>query len=440
MEALAVETSFAPDFEAFEAERAGSPEWIARIRHGGRERFERLGFPTPKLEAWKYTGLQPILSTAWARSSRAAAATPDLDSLRVPGAIELVFVDGRFASALSTAGNPPRGLRVATLREAAANPPDALQRFLGTIVPEENAFAALNAAFLDDGLYLEIAEGAVLETPIHVLFTSRDSGAPTVSYPRLFVAAKARSQAAIVETHAGAGAPNLACGVTEILAAAGAVVDHDLVGRDADGAFRIHATAIRQERSSRVTSRSFTISGGFVRNDLDVTLAEEGAECRLDGLYLGAGTRHVDNHTTIDHAAPHGSSRELYKGIMDDTSRGVFHGKVIVRPGAQKTDAMQTNKNLLLSRAALVNSTPALEIFADDVKCKHGSTTGQLDAQALFYLQSRGLGAEAARALLTHAFAADVTGRIRVPAVRQAVEAEIGLRLPGLDAVREALS
>ncbi len=236
----------------------------------------------------------------------------------------------------------------------------------------------------------------------------------------------------MVERFAGTGAdPYFQNVVTEILLEDGAVLAHYKLQQEDTASFHVQTIAVRQGRASRFTSHNIALGAALARTDIRVELAGEGAECELNGLFLGSGTQHLDNHTTIDHATPHGVSRELYKGILDGRARGVFHGEIIVRPHAQKTDAMQTNKNLLLSREALVNSTPALEIFADDVKCRHGSTIGQLDAGALFYLRSRGIGEAEARQLLTYAFAADVAERIRVPSVRDAVHEAMGLRLAG---------
>jgi Fe-S cluster assembly protein SufD len=244
------------------------------------------------------------------------------------------------------------------------------------------------------------------------------------------VLAGERSQAAVVETFSGEGR-YFRNAVTEIALAEGAVLEHYALQRESLSASHVHTVAARQGRASHFTSHNLALGSALARVDLDVVLDAEGAECTLNGLFAGAGTQHLDNHTTIDHAKPHCVSRELYKGVMDGASRGVFFGKIIVRQDAQKSDAIQTNKNLLLSREALVNSTPALEIFADDVKCKHGSTTGQLDALALFYLRSRGIGEAQARTLLTQAFAADVAERLRVPAVRDAVADELARRLGG---------
>ena len=266
--------------------------------------------------------------------------------------------------------------------------------------------------------------------PIEIVLRPPDPGRPAVSYPRVLILAGERSQAAIVQTFTGEGR-FFTNAVTEIALGEGAILEHTLVQSESDTACHVHTLAARQARASRFTSHNVALGAALARTNLHVALEGEGAECALDGLFVGKGAQHLDTHTTIDHASPRCASRELYKGILDGAARGVFHGKILVRKNAQKTDAIQTNKNLLLSRRALVNSTPALEILADDVKCKHGSTTGQLDAAALFYLRSRGIGEDAARALLTWAFAADVAERIRVPSVRAEVERELGLLLAG---------
>lgn len=396
MEAVAVQKEFAPEFD----ELSGAPEWLGNLRRSAFARFEELGFPASGNEAWRYTGLQPITGTPWTPARRA----PKLRSAA------------------------PSGVRFRRLSEVSFGEVEpALARIAR---PEHNAFVALNTAFLDDAVVLEIAPGAVIADPIEVLWTSPPSDRPEVTHPRLLILAGERSQASVVETYVGEGR-YLRNAVTEIALAEGALLEHYKIQRESVAADHVHTLAARQGRASHFTSHNIALGSALGRTDLDVVLDAEGAECTLNGLFMGSGTQHIDNHTTIDHAKPHCVSRELYKGIMDDRSRGVFYGKIIVRPDAQKTDAMQTNKNLLLSRQALVNSTPALEIFADDVKCKHGSTTGQLDSAALFYVRSRGIGETEARALLTHAFAADVADRLRIPSVRKTVLEELNLRLGG---------
>jgi Fe-S cluster assembly protein SufD len=408
MAAVAEEKVFAPDFAAFEAEHPGGPGWLRELRGHASARFAQLGFPNTKVEAWRYTSVRPIVERSWTLATRAPHIVPP---------------------------PPGQGVVVTSLHEAISRNPEKLVRFLGKVaLSETSAFAALNTAFFEDGVFIEIARGAVVAEPIELNFEAsgaEEGEAPEVSYPRVLVSAGEQSQATIVESWTGRGGRPYFCNaVTEIVAGDGAVLQHVKIQREDTAAFHVQAIAARVGRSARFTSHNIALGGAIARTDIDVLLAEEGAECELNGLFLGSGRQHIDNHTLIDHAKPHGSSRELYKGIMDGQSRGIFHGLVIVRHGAQKTDAIQTNKNLLLSREALVNSTPALQILADDVKCKHGSTTGQIDEAALFYLRSRGIGEAEARALMTWAFASDVVLRIPVPSVRAAVEAVLGARLP----------
>jgi Fe-S cluster assembly protein SufD len=395
MEAIAVRTGYLPE----PVETAGAPEWLSRLRRDAFARFEALGFPTPHDEAWRYTGIQPITGTAWDPAGALSLAPSEL----------------------------PRGARMRRLAEV---PEREVEPYLAKIATlDGRPFAALNTASLEEAWVLEIAPGAILSEPITLAWTAAASR-PEVAHPRLLVLAGERSQAAVVETFSGEGR-YFRNAVTEIALAEGAVLEHYALQRESLSASHVHTVAARQGRASHFTSHNLALGSALARVDLDVVLDAEGAECTLNGLFAGAGTQHLDNHTTIDHAKPHCVSRELYKGVMDGASRGVFFGKIIVRQDAQKSDAIQTNKNLLLSREALVNSTPALEIFADDVKCKHGSTTGQLDALALFYLRSRGIGEAQARTLLTQAFAADVAERLRVPAVRDAVADELARRLGG---------
>jgi Fe-S cluster assembly protein SufD len=400
MEAVAVRSGYAPEPTVV----AGSPKWLARLRREAFERFEKLGFPTPHDEAWRYTGLQPITGTAWVPARRATLAPP---------------------------ADLPSGAR---LRRLADVPEPELAPYLAKIATLERPFAALNTASLEEAYVLDVAPGAVLREPITLAWAHvPESGRPEASHPRLLILAGERSQASVVESYSieGGEGPYLRNAVTEIALADGALLEHYALQREGAEARHVHTIAARQGRGSHFTSHNVALGSALARVDLDVVLDAEGAECTLNGLFAGSGTQHLDNHTTIDHAKPHCVSRELYKGVMDGSSRGVFFGKIIVRPDAQKSDAIQTNKNLLLSREALVNSTPALEIFADDVKCKHGSTTGQLDALALFYLRSRGIGEREARTLLTQAFAADVAERLRVPSVRAAVGEELARRLGG---------
>jgi Fe-S cluster assembly protein SufD len=410
MEAVAVEKGFAPDLASAGRPRPGEPAWLADRRRGARERFEGDGFPSARLEEWRYTNVGPIVETPWRGDANASA--PEV-----------------------RAGSDAPGVRVLRLAEALAEMPAELERAYGLVAGEGvNAFAALNLAIAEQVAVVAIAPGAVVPAPIEIFHGEPSPGA--AAYPRCLVLAGERSEAAVVERFEGEGT-FFRDAVTEIALGDGAILTHAKLQQEGPRASHVQTISVRQARGSRFASENLAFGARLARTDLTVVLDGEGAECRLDGLFVGGGAQHLDNHTTIDHATPHGASRELYKGILDGRARGVFHGKIVVRPHAQKTDAMQTNNNLLLSREALVNSTPALEIFADDVKCRHGSTIGQLDAAALFYLRSRGIGEAEARALLTWAFAADVADRVRIPALRAEIARVLGVRLGG--AAREEI-
>ncbi|HVE66734.1 MAG TPA: Fe-S cluster assembly protein SufD [Thermoanaerobaculia bacterium] len=443
MEAIAQDARTALErsvLDAFRESRSPrDPEWLSNVRRAGLDRFREAGFPTARDEAWKYTNVAPILKVPFAPAAEAGPRRlPDLDTAHQPArsGTQLVFVNGRYAAELSSGATSGEGIEIASLREVLATRPESVEPHLARVAREGNAFADVNSALVEDGAFVRIAAGAVLADPIHLLFLSEPDFGPTVSHPRNIVVAEPGSQAVVVESWLGAaGAQYLTNAVTEVVLGEGAVLDFYKVERESVGAFHVATMEVLQKRDSTFTSHSVTLGGALVRNDLNVRLDAPGASCTLNGLFLGSGTQHLDNHTKIDHAQPHGTSRELYKGIMSGKSRGVFNGKIIVRPDAQKTDAMQTNKNLLLSKEALVNSEPALEIFADDVKCRHGSTIGQLDETALFYLRSRGIGEDESRALLVYAFASDVASRIRVAPLRAMVERHLGLRLSAGDGV-----
>jgi Fe-S cluster assembly protein SufD len=440
MEAVATETARSELegalLESFREKRSPSdPQWLVELRRAALERLREIGFPTVRDEDWKYTNVAPILKVPFLEPPetelRPVRGGRPTHTDAFPGAegAQLVFVNGRYSAELST---PADGLHAGSLREVLATRPDDAAPYLGKIARQANGFAAMNTAFLEDGAFVRIPRATVVEHPIHLLFLSEPAFGPTISHPRNLLIAEPGSQAAIVETYVGtAGELYLTNPVTEVFVGDGANLDLYKLEQESTASYHVATTEVHQERDSRFTSSSIALGGQIARNDLNVRLEAQGADCTLNGLFIGSGSQHLDTHTLIDHAKPHGTSRELYKGIMDGRSRGIFHGKIVVRPDAQKTDAMQTNKNLLLSKEALVNSTPALEIFADDVKCRHGSTIGQLDAGAMFYLRSRGIGEEEARDLLVYAFASDVASRIRIAPLRALVEQHLGLRLPG---------
>jgi Fe-S cluster assembly protein SufD len=376
--------------------------WKQRLREAAFQRFADLGFPTTHDEDWRFTSVAPIARTRFA--------PPGTNSDPEPGALPSLFHNGRQAAA-----NLPQGVRLATPEEIEAH----LARYASF---EHQAFVALNTAFLDNIVALRIERGAVIEEPLQILYGGPvATAAPVAVHPRTLILAGANSQCAIVESYVGGSGAYLTNAVTELAVGDGAVVDHYKLQTEGAEAFHIGSMSANLERGANFTTTSIALGGALVRNDVTATLSE-GTEATLNGLYVASGRQHVDNHTTIDHAKPHGSSRELYKGILDGKAHAVFNGRILVRKDAQKTDSKQTNKNLVLSDDATIDTKPELQIFADDVRCTHGATIGQLDAESLFYLQSRGIGRGDARRLLTYAFAQDVVDRIKVSSLRDSLE------------------
>ena len=426
------------EFQRLAPGRNGEPAWLDERRRSALERFESLGFPTTRQEDWRFTSVAPIARTAFQPApvgDGARVRAADLASLTFGQAFDghqIVVVNGRHAPELSSV-RAEDGVEVRSLRELLADQPEWIEPHLGRTAHDPvNPFAALNTALFEDGVVVRVRPGLALSAPIHVVFFTRTPGGePAVSHPRLLLVAGRASQLTLVESYGGDDAPAyFTNAVTEVVAEDGSVVDHYKVQREGAQAFHVGAMGVVQGRSASFTSHSIALGGALVRNDVNQVFAGEGGECFLGGLFMADGTQHTDTHTRIDHAVPHCSSRELYKGILDGRAHGVFVGRILVRKGALKTDAQQVNKNLLLSREALVDSLPQLEILADDVKCKHGSTTGQLDPAALFYLRSRGIPEAAARSLLVYAFAGDLVGRVKVETLRAGLEEYLQSRLP----------
>ncbi len=412
---------------------------IDRLRRQAVDRFESLEFPTTADEAWRYTNVAPIVSTSFKQVM--SGTPPRLSAKQIKpftfNGTQLVFVNGQYAPELSSLENLPRGAKAVCLKAAIDSDDDLLSRHLGQHADyEAQPFTALNTAFVHDGALIHVPGNTVVEAPINVLFVSTANGQPTVSHPRCLVLAESHSQVSIVETYAGLGTtPYFTNAVTEIVAGENAVVDHYKLVLEGDEAFHVATTQTCQEHAANVSTHTISLGGRLVRNDVNARLSGEGGEATVNGFYLLDGAQHVDNHTLIEHVEPHCTSHELFKGILDGKSKGVFRGKIFVHQKAQKTDAYQTNQNLLLSGDAGVTAKPQLEIYADDVKCSHGATIGQMDENAIFYLRSRGLGPEAARQILIQAFADEILDRIRVAPVRARLGGwvrEKFERLPGL--------
>ncbi|HUL79350.1 MAG TPA: Fe-S cluster assembly protein SufD [Vicinamibacteria bacterium] len=447
MTAIAEERdAYRASFERFAAAHAGSdPAWLRERRTAAMARFVEKGLPTARDEAWRHTPVAPLARPRFDPAGPAARLPADaLDRLPREGfrGSRLVFVNGRFSADLSSPGRAEAGIEVASLRELLRAQPDRVEPWLGRVCAGQvSVFADLNAAFAEDGAVVIVAPGQVVREPVLVAHLSAGNGNPSVSYPRSLVVARPGSECRVVETFTSPnGSSSLVNAVTEVVVEEGARVDHYKLQQEGEDQLHVAALAARLARDARLFDHSLALGAALSRNDIDVRFDGEGGECALHGLFVLDGRRVADTHSRIDHARPHCSSREHYRGIVDGQARGIFNGLVVVRPGAQKTDAFQMNQNLLLSRQALVHSTPQLQILADDVKCKHGSTTGQLDPAALFYLRSRGLSEPAARSLLTWAFASDIVRKMDVEPLRRIVERHLQAHLPGVSSLAEAVS
>lgn len=410
-------------FDAFEKSLNGEASVeIHAVRKAAITRFAELGFPTTRDEEWRHTDVSPIVETQFRhltdqeqpRVPSKALQRFALDHLR---ASRVVFVNGRFAKELSSLSSLPTGTKVGSLNSALQTDSEFVKKHLAKYAGfEANAFTALSTAFMHDGAFIYVPKGVVIENPIHLVFLSTDHETEFISHPRNLIIVEENSQVSIIESYVAlSGNTYFTNAVSEIVLGESAVVDHLKIQEESESAYHVATMHVYQNRASTFTSHSLAFGGAIARNNVIAVLDGEGSECTLDGLYLAMGEQLVDNYTTIDHAKPHCASHELYKGILAGRAKGVFNGKIRVRKDAQKTDAKQTNKNLLLSDEARIDTKPQLEIFANDVKCTHGATVGQLDQEAMFYLRSRGLGEEVARDMLIHAFASDVLERIAPP-------------------------
>jgi Fe-S cluster assembly protein SufD len=411
--------------------RGRGPGWLRKLREAGIASFEKLGFPTNRNEDWKYTSVDSLARGLFERNelggNNAKAVAADAIrglSFTDSSCNRLVFVNGVYLSELSALDGLPPGTRAESLADAVRRDDDILHAHLSRYVRyQEQPFVALNTAFIEDGALIVIPRGVLVEEPIYLIFVSTGQYGAVASHPRNLIVAGEGSQARIIEIHIGAGrGAYFANVVTEIFGGEAASLDHYLLQREADEGFHIGTLEAQLSRQSNPAAHSITLAGSLVRNDVHVVLNGEGSECSLDGLYLVDGKQHVDNHTEIEHCMPRAKSQELYKGILSGSARGVFNGKILVHKDAQKSDARQTNKNLVLSENAVINTKPQLEIHADDVKCSHGSTVGQLDPNALFYLQSRGIDLGEAQTLLCYAFASEIVTRIKIALMRKQLD------------------
>jgi Fe-S cluster assembly protein SufD len=406
-----------------------APEWLRDIRSGAIARFETLGFPTMKQEAWRFTSVAPIAEGSFELATPPAR-VPQLDEIRpfllFDAGYRLVFLDGFFQPSLST----PFFDDVQSLSHVVTHRQDLVRQHLGKYATaQDHPFSALNTAFVNEGAFVHVPAKATLAEPIQLLFLA-SGDKRVVTHPRNLVVVEREGRASIVETYASLGqGPYWTNSVTEIVAGDGARVDYHRVQRESARAYHVATTQTHQGRDSTIHLHTVAFGAALSRHDIGTVLAGPGGTLILNGLYLLTDQQHADHHTTIDHAADHCESHEYFNGVLDGKSRGVFTGRIVVRPGAQKTDSKQTNNNLLLSADAHADSQPQLEIYADDVKCTHGSTVGPLDPRALFYLRSRGIAETDARRLLTYGFAAEILGRMDVGALRAELDRIVRDRL-----------
>ena len=406
-------------------------DWAQTLRADAMESFKSLGFPTARKgnEKWKYTNVGPLAAEAFSYSLNGRATGVTLDEVKRVAPwndswINLVFVDGTYSEEFSSGPNSNGGLVVKNLAEAMASNSETVQRHLAQYATfEDDGFTALNTAFVQDGAFIEIPEGATIDTPIHLLFVSSGNEHPTVTYPRILAVAGKGSKATILESYIGLSQDRyFTNSVFELVLEDGADVTHVRLLAESDDAYHIGVARVHLAQESKFYSSAFYKSVRLGRYDLYTLLNGDGCECHLNGLYSTSGRQHVDNYINIDHAKPNGTSRLLYKGILAGKSRAIFGGTVWVREGAMKTDAMQSDKNLVLSPDAEIDTKPALYIWADDVKCGHGATAGNIDMDTVFYMRSRGLDLETASRLLIYGFAAEVLERVSVEEYRTHLE------------------
>jgi Fe-S cluster assembly protein SufD len=410
------------------------PEWLDRLRNAAIERFAGTGFPTSRDEEWRFTPVGPIAQTAWrsvSRTSTVSAAQLRPFIFGHPDWTTLVFVNGHYREELSSAFQLP-GVQAGSLSESLRSNGQVLEAHLGRHAPiEASPFGALNTAMMGEGGFVHVAAHSELSQPIHLLFVTTSEAGGGVIHPRNLIVVERGARATVIESYVtvSPGSTSWTNSVTEVSLGANAWLEHARIQRESEQAYHVGLTHVDQQRDSHYRSFSLAMGGALARHNLHARLNDENVETLLYGLYLTRGDQLVDNHTAIYHDQPNCRSWEVYKGVLDGRSRGVFNGKVFVRPEAQKTDAKQTNRNLLLSDGARINTKPQLEIFADDVKCTHGATVGRLDDIALFYARSRGVPAAQAQRLLTYAFAAEVTAEVSLDPVREELERLVRERL-----------
>jgi Fe-S cluster assembly protein SufD len=420
--------SYLASFTEFEKRASGNNSpWLRKLREDAFARFCQTGFPTTRDEDWRFTNVSAISRTQFSleRKSDVRISVSDLKTWQIEGACaQFVFVDGQFRADLSRLGQLENGITVSSIKEETARSAKLLEAHFGRYLDtQRDPFSALNTAFVEDGAFVHVTRGVALEQPIHLLFISTAADSPRMVHPRNLLIFEKETQATVVEEYVSLGGGTILCNsATELVAGENSTISHYMIEREDKDAFNISTLRMQLERSANVASHSLLLGGGLVRNNVHPVLAGEGAECLINGLFVGNGRQHLDNYMHVEHASPHCSSRQFYNGILDDQAHGVFHGRIVVHKDAQKTDAKQTNRNLLLSDNAQIDTKPQLEIYADDVKCTHGATIGQIEENALFYLRSRGIDEVSARRLLLMAFAGECLDRMREGSAREHAE------------------
>jgi len=421
-----------------ESPKSGDPEWLAEIRRDAAGSFLELGVPTIRHEEWRWTNLKPLWAHAWTPAQPASVTEADLAPYLIPEAdsCRLVFVNGYFNAELSRVPALPKGVAIGPLSRMLEGDEGLSSKLARLADHHAQPFVALNTALFNDGAYVRAGRDAVIGFPVHVLHVSVGGPDPVLIAPRVLVLAGDNAEIELIESFVGLAGiedgPRFSTAVAEVVLQQGARVRHAKVLRETEAGYHIGWTEARVDRDADYRNDSVALDAALSRNNLNVMLIGEGSHADLKGLILGRGTEHFDNHLLVEHVRPHCTSNQLYRSVVDDKSRSVFSGKVVVRPGAAGTDAQQQNNNLLLSDDAKVDTKPQLEIYCDDVKCSHGATSGQLDAGALFFLRSRGLSLHQARSVLTYAFAREVIDALEIDPVREALEGQMQQRFQGL--------
>ena len=418
-------------------------DWFSKQRQSAFNIFQESGFPSTRKENWKYTDVKPIAKNLFSNiaNSNVVISDDEIDAIlfKELECVELVFVNGAYSEKYSNIKNLPNELTIKNMANALVDDEDFLKKYLSQYVNDDSSsFTALNTAFIQDGTYINVPSDLILERPISITYISKGNSNVFATHPRNLIFMGENSKATIIENYIGIDDTNyFTNAVTETSLSQGASLEHYKIQQESSNAFHIGNLNTSQDKDSRFESHSISIGGALVRNDINAQLNEEGAEITMNGLYMTDKAQHIDNHTRVDHFKPYTQSNQNYRGVLNGKSRGVFNGKVVVHPQAQKIEAYQNNANLLLSDDAEIDTKPELEIYADDVKCNHGATIGQLDNDMLFYLRSRAVDEQTARSLLTYAFADEIINNISFQSIKNKLEHLIIGRLPDSSLIRE---